>query len=434
MESYVRSIMVRSITTFAAFAAVVMTGVLLIALAGVVTGCGAGLKSPEHYADPCGQNADCMDFCASEASSALSNCTEPYGCYNVRAKLEASDCATAWRAREGTGNQATTHQGNQHAARVEGRRTGKVKALVKQDGRALTVRFAPECLTFDSAAVAEPRPCVRRGIARGYKVIMEVPGTNGQPVSLPIGLTNDVGLFKVDDLDTVIPSAAVVLPPTATIGCWFPEGTEMSLEFLGPTIGAPCTVSNSSELHPIDLTTVTSVRDDRLWAQSNVGGCRSPTALDSCAGVQRYLATFKGVGNHSEDAAAILKQATPALMGLADEKRWSSIDLEACRSYSGADPEGVNQTCAPVSDYLKAFPNGAHADMARSALDQGKKIHDQLVVRTAAAERQEQAAEAVRQRAGEAKRRQQCMGACRIQCSGKLHFDECFAGCPALCQ
>lgn len=425
MESYVCSIMVRSITTFAAFAAVVTTGVLLIALAGVLTGCGADLKSPEHYADPCGQNADCMDFCASEASRALSNCTEPYGCYNERAKLEAS-CASAWRAHEkepataGLGNRARWNSGMREW------RTGIVKAWVKQDGTTLTVKVLPECVVGQDNV----GPCAASGAAKDIPVVLifNLPDGRSQPIQ--IGATNESGFLKVN-LDTSFSPGVVVFPSTAHVGCW-PFSSAMSTLLPGGAVG--CNISNSSELPQVDMTPLASVRDERLWAQSTVDACRSPTTVDSCAGVKRYLATFKGVGNHSDDANDILKAATPTLTSMADEQRWSGVDIEPCRSYSGTDPEGINQSCTPVNDYLKAFPNGAHADVAREALAKGQRIHDQLVARVAAAERQEQAAELARQRAEAAKRRAQCPAVCRMQCSSRLHFDECFAGCLQLCQ
>jgi hypothetical protein len=420
MESYVRNSMVRPITMFAAFAAVVITCVLLIAFAGVISGCGADLKSPERYADPCGQNADCMDFCANEASSALSTCTEPYGCYNVRTKLEAGNCATAWRAHE-KGSE-TTASGARRNLGMRERRTGDVKAWVKQDGTALLVKVSPEC------AVGKDNvgPCASSGAAKDIPVVLifNLPDGRSQPIQ--IGATNESGLLKVD-LDAVFSPGVVVFPPTASVGC---GPFASSLPYGGP-VG--CDISNFSELLQIDMTPLASIRDDRLWVQSNADACRTPTAADSCAGIRKYLAIFKGVGRHSDDAANIMKQAMPTLTSMADEKRWSGVDLEACRSYSGTDPEGVNQTCTPVNDYLKTFPNGAHADLARDALAKGQRIHDQLVARAAAAERQEQAAELARQRADAARRRAQCPAVCRMQCSSKLHFDECFAGCLQLC-
>ncbi len=317
------------------------------------------------------------------------------------------------------------------------RRTGTMRGHFKQTDTILVVGMEPECQNLFSNKIT-----VCKDPAFGVPVYIQVMaqnrlhpghGAEGALVPVQIGVTDERGLLRVD-LDQVLAPNVAILPTTARLSC-APMGPGF-VEY--GANGAPPNVcqklSNEADLPAIDLRPVNSNRDDRAWAQSNSDACSTPTTVDSCARVQWYIATFKGAGNHSDEANTVMQQATPALTRLLDEKQWSSTDPTACASFSGNDPDGSNQVCQPVADYLKAYPNGAHADQARQALAQGKKIHDQLVARAAAAERQEQAAEASRQRAADAKRREQCMGVCRIQCSGKLHFDECFAGCPALCQ
>ena len=85
-------------------------------------------KDPKYYDDPCGQNLDCMNFCATGADRALSNCTEPYGCQNARESFEASNCAGTWRTNQRRPNRTDVVTSSEHSS-ANGRRRSQQIAL-----------------------------------------------------------------------------------------------------------------------------------------------------------------------------------------------------------------------------------------------------------------------------------------------------------------
>jgi outer membrane lipopolysaccharide assembly protein LptE/RlpB len=102
--------------------------------------------------------------------------------------------------------------------------------------------------------------------------------------------------------------------------------------------------------------------DNVAWVKADARGCKSPTKLDACKGVQLYLAEHPE-GLHADEAGAVLAEAKPKLDALQkDEDRWQQTGSAAC--VPGAAPEA----CEGVELYLVVFPAGMHSVEAHEIL------------------------------------------------------------------
>jgi len=107
--------------------------------------------------------------------------------------------------------------------------------------------------------------------------------------------------------------------------------------------------------------------DERAWGQADAAGCKKPTALTACEGVQAYLDVVSRKdldGGHVAEAKKLLTAAKPMLAELEkDEAYWTGAKPEQCRATKTKDD------CVGVELYLTKFPDGVHAGEARSLVD-----------------------------------------------------------------
>ncbi len=104
--------------------------------------------------------------------------------------------------------------------------------------------------------------------------------------------------------------------------------------------------------------------EEEAWTKAAPIACASPTKLDSCAAVQRYLARYPN-GQHAAEARTTLEKGKPGLENLQkDEDYWTSKSgRQPCK-----DIRSVS-ACEGVELYVTKYPAGLHADEARQLLE-----------------------------------------------------------------
>lgn len=104
-------------------------------------------------------------------------------------------------------------------------------------------------------------------------------------------------------------------------------------------------------------------KDDEAWANAATAACADPRSALACVGVEDYLKSFPD-GAHATEARTMLDGAKERLR---DEKQWSHPEIETCRKNPTKD------NCLFVEVYLEKFPKGAHAEEATELMNQLKK-------------------------------------------------------------
>jgi hypothetical protein len=172
-----------------------------------------------------------------------------------------------------------------------------------------------------------------------------------------------------------------------------------------------------------------------------VGECRQPKALTSCDALKAWLAkngpprrtgtdrpvhqTAQQQKKKQDEARQVLDAAAPAMKEFAEANLFAKLDLPGCAA--GTSISG----CMDVTQYLRAFPDGKHAEEARKALDEGRK-------KMSAKQDEEQRRADAEEKAG-ARRQQQA--SCKAACSSTTCvmfttddkrtkcIDQCLQGC-----
>ncbi|MBN2194031.1 MAG: hypothetical protein JW751_14545 [Polyangiaceae bacterium] len=172
---------------------------------------------------------------------------------------------------------------------------------------------AEETIRFDEVA-REPAPlgarasrCVADG--RVPRATLELAGPSG--TILPLGKTNDQGLFRVDLARFDEEQMRLLFP--ADHG----SGYEVTLRANGVSVGE------------VDLGPVLRLLDDRAWQQARLADCRSPLSIDACSGVETYLASHPS-GAHAEEARRALANAADTLRRWRDDAAWDRSNSTVC--------------------------------------------------------------------------------------------------------
>jgi hypothetical protein len=102
-------------------------------------------------------------------------------------------------------------------------------------------------------------------------------------------------------------------------------------------------------------------QEEADWDAADVKGCRKPARADACEGVVAFMKKNPG-SHHAAEATMVRAEAEPKL---AELRAFDQLDLDQCR-------QGMStRHCGAVRAYLERFPEGAHAERARSALSEG---------------------------------------------------------------
>jgi len=185
------------------------------------------------------------------------------------------------------------------------------------------------------------------------------------------------------------------------------------------------------------------------------GNCGpAPPSIDACDGLRawlaratnpntRYTVAWDGLVTTPSpervvQAQSTLAQAEPALAKLREDRDWSLLNLTPCSQARGPTADDIRKACALMRTFLAAYPNTTHGDEIHAVLDPADQRAATLDAMEQAAAKRRADEEARQKKADEKaaseKRRVQCMSVCRMRCANSLRFDECFAGCPGLCQ
>lgn len=130
------------------------------------------------------------------------------------------------------------------------------------------------------------------------------------------------------------------------------------------------------------------------WQDAKAESCRTPTSIDACNGVHRYLALYPH-GEHADEARQLVKNAKEPIRSLHDDIAWGLLNEDAC-----AEPK-EEDACAPILAYLQRYPDGNHAKRARELVAVAEPaITKMRTAREAREERAARAAEAASASAG----------------------------------
>lgn len=106
----------------------------------------------------------------------------------------------------------------------------------------------------------------------------------------------------------------------------------------------------------------TSPAEDSAWYAINVAKCKSPLKLDACDDVRRFLTRFPD-GAHAAEARAAIAEGAPALDELQkDDNMWQEAQVPGCRAKHNKD------ACLGVQIYLEHNPAGLHSEEAKRLL------------------------------------------------------------------
>ena len=130
-------------------------------------------------------------------------------------------------------------------------------------------------------------------------------------------------------------------------------------------------VVNDKTVGDVSLKALYEKREARAWSGVAVVECKSPTSPASCDGVVKYLRDWPE-GKHAPMARQILQEARPAVMRLRDEKAWTDAAPTTCDDKKETI-HGVNEACAGVRAYLKDYPEGMHASEAKKLVEKADK-------------------------------------------------------------
>jgi hypothetical protein len=131
--------------------------------------------------------------------------------------------------------------------------------------------------------------------------------------------------------------------------------------------------------------------DAEAWLHANVDACARPTSATACDGVSAYVEHFPD-GEHAEQARTLLAGAQARLQELRDDEEWTAAAPATCK-------KPVNdEACAGVERYLARFPQGRHAEEGRAIR---LKIEPTLVRLRGARLARETAAERAAERASD---------------------------------
>jgi hypothetical protein len=145
-----------------------------------------------------------------------------------------------------------------------------------------------------------------------------------------------------------------------------------------PTSGAQMRVSvNGAVLDSVSLAEVRSARDQRAWSSVELEKCQAAVDIASCESVKRYLSAYPD-GQHAGEARQLMAASQPKLTKLADDQRWTRVNVQACTRQKFDWANEIREACTPVSEYLAEYPDGEHAKAARAALQQGMDRADAL--------------------------------------------------------
>lgn len=157
------------------------------------------------------------------------------------------------------------------------------------------------------------------------------------------------------------------------------------------------------------------------WSELVLAECTSPTQVNGCASVKRFLARYPS-GEHAAEAKAALETGSPLVPKLADETAWSEARVSDCKVPKSTDG------CDGVLAYLAAQPAGAHAEEARTMLDAAEPKLEQLRKN----QEREQEAELARFDEEEKRaKRAECAKACSETCFGLApsRYNACKSQC-----
>lgn len=119
------------------------------------------------------------------------------------------------------------------------------------------------------------------------------------------------------------------------------------------------TRQSSTSDNPSSTKPAASGADDSDWYKLKPVACKVPLKLDACDPIRAYLVKWPQ-GAHAQEARSTLDAAEPALEKLQkDENDWQAVRPDDCRRKKTRD------ACAGVEVYLHRYPAGLHADEAK---------------------------------------------------------------------
>jgi hypothetical protein len=184
--------------------------------------------------------------------------------------------------------------------------------------------------------------------------------------------------------------------------------------------------ANGTEIASVPIDALRAKHHNRAWVAVDAERCRAAETLDACDSAERYVKAYPQ-GEHADEVRQLLAEAKPKLTHIADDQHWASVDVKACTQNNAEFGYVILEACKPVSGYLEAFPDGVHAKAARAAVEQGQ-------ARAEVVERERKRQIAADERKEAEQERQRCIGMCKVVCSQLRYSSDpqgCFSGCVA---
>lgn len=195
--------------------------------------------------------------------------------------------------------------------------------------------------------VVEPGPTSIRNVPcagrqRERPIYARYP--NGREV--PLGETDTAGRLDVN-LSNVTP-ADWVLTSADTVGL-FADGQPFGSAALKPLYDE---------------------REAVAWRLAESSGCATSVDVEACKAQEQYVARFPD-GPHALIARAAISAAVERQRIAREAEAWKELDLRACVKPSKREVAAIEEACAPLASYIRAFPDGAHASSVRDAIRDG---------------------------------------------------------------
>lgn len=202
--------------------------------------------------------------------------------------------------------------------------------------------------------VVEPGPVLRRNQpctppASGTEVLARYP--DGRVLSL--GRTDANG------------NAVANLDETTPADCFFSRDARVVLSSAG------------NELGTISLSALYDEREAAAWQRAQLNDCSTSVAEGACDEQAAYVRRYSE-GPHAVEARAAVVAAADRRAIALDDAAWAGIDPSACTSLAKRDVVAIEASCAPLEQYVRAYPLGRHAEAARATLLPAKQLVAQL--------------------------------------------------------